>query len=102
MYKKGHLKFVNDNFNGTDWVYYDDIFYKGDQAQDVKKVHLTYGIAGTSSICHKRLLDVDWYGCNGYGHDFRFIEKLMNYNGKHIGEGGYLICHTPTNFDYNG
>lgn len=102
MYRNYHLEFVNKNMNGQDWAYFDDIFYNGEDQQQVKKVHLTYGIAGTSSICHKRLLDVSWSGCNGYGHDFRFIEKLMKYKGKHIGTGGYLICHTPSNFDYNG
>jgi len=103
MYREDHLQFVYDNMNGQDWAYYNDIRYNGKLNSSVKKVRLEYGVAGTSSICHKRLLKSSWEKCDKYGHDWKFIEKLMEHeNYKHIGTGGYLICHIPGKFDYNG
>lgn len=102
-YTENHLQFVYDNFNGQDWVYFNDIRYGGGENWSVKKVVLDYGTAGTSSICHKRLLNENWDQCDGYGHDWTFIEKLKKHeNYKHIGTSGYLICHVPGKFDYNG
>lgn len=103
MYHRDHLKYVHNNYGHNDWVYFDDIFYNGPQNYSYKKVKLELGSAGTSSISHKRLLKTSWNGCDGYGHDFRFIEKLMDFtNYKHIGKSGYLICHVPGSFDYDG
>jgi glycosyltransferase involved in cell wall biosynthesis len=101
MYGPNHLKFVKDGFKDNDWVYFDDIYYNGKQ-QSIKKVTLDYGVCGTSSISHKRLLDASWKKCDGYGHDWRFIEKLKGKH-KHIGTSEYLICHTAkSNLDYHG
>jgi glycosyltransferase involved in cell wall biosynthesis len=103
MYSKNHLEFVISNMNGQDWVYFNDIRYNGEDEYSVKDVYLDYGTAGTSSICHKRLLNETWEKCNGYGHDWTFIEKLKQHtNYKHIGTSGYLICHVPGKYDYNG
>ncbi len=97
FYSKDHLKTIKKGLNGSDWVYYDDWFYKDSKAHH-KPVKLEYGSSGTSSICHKRLMNVSWQGLDGYGHDFRLIEQLIKEtdNYKKIGSGGYMICHTPT------
>ncbi len=97
FYSKDHLKKVKKGLNGSTWVYFDDWFYKDNKAYH-KPVKLEYGSSGTSSICHKRLLNVSWQGLDGYGHDYRFIEQLIKEtdNYKKIGSGGYMICHTPT------
>ena len=103
MYGSNHLQFVNDNSNGQDWCFFNDILWNGKDENSVKKVKLEYGVSGTSSICHKRLLKASWEKCDGYGHDWTFIEKLKKHpNYKHIGTGSYKICHVPGNFDYNG
>lgn len=102
MYGPDHLQKVLAGMNGQDWCYFDDIWYNGEE-NSVKPVKLEYGTSGTSSICHKRLLNESWYKCNGYGHDWMFIEKLKKHeNYKHIGTGEYLICHVPGKYDYNG
>jgi GT2 family glycosyltransferase len=103
MYGKDHLKKVYSKINGYDWVYFNDIMYNGPKENSIKNVYLSYGVAGTSSICHKRLLNEGWNKCDGYGHDWTFIEKLMKHqNYSHIGNSEYRICHVPGEFDYNG
>ena len=55
------------------------------------------GSCGVSNIAHKRSLDVSWEGCDGYGHDWEFIKKLMNASSKyeHIDHAGYYVAHIP-------
>jgi glycosyltransferase involved in cell wall biosynthesis len=102
-YGKDHLKKVHYRMGTNDWVYYDDIYYNGKHDQSFKRVQLELGLVGTSSICHKRLLKVSWKDCDGYGHDYTFVEKLKEHtNYEHIGESEYLICHVPGEYDYNG
>jgi hypothetical protein len=49
----------------------------------------------TESIAFNTAIDDD----NGE-HELRIILKNKSTNYKHIGQGGYLICHVPGNFDY--
>lgn len=102
IYLPNHLQFVNDNIEKLDWCLFDDNYYVSENEVSRKKVTLNLGISGTSSICHKRLLDVKWSNCNGYGHDWTFIQllKSKSENYKHIGHGGYVICHVPGKFDF--
>jgi glycosyltransferase involved in cell wall biosynthesis len=114
---KNHLKSINDAFakdNRLDWVYYNDYIFRGNgQKRLVKLVELEHGSIGTSSIAHKREIyggwffgvfgrsKVTWKGCDGYGHDWIFIQKLMAKGMKHKKIVGcdYNICHIPEVYD---
>lgn len=87
-----HLKFVRDSFR-LDWIYFDDYLNC-----ERRKVKLRKSFIGCSNIAHKRELDVTWRGCNGYGHDWEFIQQLMSFNSAK-GKGAYNVCHIPNQLD---
>lgn len=88
--------------NYPDWVYFNDYIVWSLNNIAVKNVSLQYGSIGTSSICHKRLDEFNWEGCNGYGHDWVFIQKLLNKNNKppKIKDAQYFIHHIPNVIDF--
>jgi len=90
-----HLKHIKKNITGLDWAYYNDWIYDGTSTSE-KDVGLRIGSSGTSSIAHKRLLNISWLGLDGYTHDWEFIKQLLEVsdNYKKIGTAGYNICHT--------
>lgn len=92
-YGKNHLKNINKNFQ-SDWVYFNDYVNKKERISSLKVNHI-----GTSCICHKKTLGVSWAKCNNYGHDWIFIKKLLNYNGKKIKGGQYHVCHIPHKYE---
>lgn len=109
-----HLATINKSFeNNTqlDWVYYNDYIFKGDgHRRLVKIVELEHGSIGTSSIAHKNFefnsnifsrRIPSWKGCNGYGHDWIFIQKLIKSksNCEKIYGCDYNICHIPNIID---
>ena len=100
----GHLAAIISGIESYkyDWAYYNDILMKpGDPT--TKCVMLYHQSIGTSSIIHKNLPYISWSGCDGYGHDWTFVERLMegterkNY-GKIFG-ASYYICHIPGQFE---
>ncbi len=100
-----HLGTLAHNFeiHKMDWCYYNDWvanpFNKSNPTS--RNVELAYGYVGTSSIAHRRDLPVDWEDCHGYGHDFKFIQKLMkaSSNRKKIYGCGYVVCHIRGKID---
>ena len=107
---KNHLNKIAAAFShhpDYDWIYYNDnIVYHNHPISGEKwifserQVNLQSGEIGTSSIAHKKMDDVNWLGCDGYGHDWIFVNKLIglkkNYF-KSIGE--YYVCHIPLQAD---
>jgi glycosyltransferase involved in cell wall biosynthesis len=87
---KGHLRSILDNA-GNDWLWWDDI-----RAGKPNPCQLAVNHIGTSCIAHRRELPVYWD--HGYKHDWRFIQQLMNYNGKKI-SANYHVMHVPGLFD---
>lgn len=91
-----HLEIINSNFD-TDlfsWVYYDDILIKSEDltVTEVRNVRPVHASIGTSSIAHKRSLNVQWG--DGYGHDIRMIEKyLFPHPYSKIKMPQYCVCH---------
>jgi len=85
-----------------DWAYYDDYIVRGIRDIALKKVYIQHGSIGTSSICHKRLPEFTWEGCDGYGHDWTFIQKLMKHNNKppKLAKAQYFIHHIPNLVDF--
>ena len=109
----GHLTAIIAQFDlrKYDWVYYNDYLQPSKDGVKVKFVELEHGSIGTSSIAHKNIRNpfykpfgkqITWSGCNGYGHDWKFIERLINKfpDNKKIYGAVYLICHMPNVFDY--
>ena len=88
-------------FNQLDWCYYND-FLLPDGAKLIKKeVELEHGSIGTSSIAHINTKRLNWRWCNGYGHDWKFVKKLIRFSNNYekIYGATYIICHIPDNMD---
>lgn len=105
-----HLTSINAGFGDNlewDWVYYNDNIYKGENSNPrtiPKLVSPEHGSIGTSSIAHLTNLrdkGVSWDGCDGYNHDWQFIQNLMRNHRKYkkIYGCGYNICHIPNLID---
>jgi len=97
---KDHLLNINIPLsNHLDWAYYNDYIKTGETLVP-KITSLEKDSVGTSSIAHRKLKGANWNGCDGYGHDWKFIEKLMKYpNFKKIYGCSYRICHIPNQVD---
>jgi glycosyltransferase involved in cell wall biosynthesis len=92
---RDHLKMVNDNLGGEDWVYFTDYQWNGSEWIERTVDVSQYGRCGTSNICHASRLDLRWKDNeDGYGHDFAFIQQLRQFdNHKFIGPAEYFVCH---------
>jgi glycosyltransferase involved in cell wall biosynthesis len=84
-----------------DWCYYND-YIKTDNSTHRRSVILEHGSIGTSSIAHMKQLNLDWSGCDGYGHDWMFVKKLMKSTGNYGKVFGteYFVCHIPNTTDF--
>lgn len=103
-----HLSVIVNAFKSNDklnWVYFND-FIKYQSLDHLplaeRNADLTFGTTGTSNIAHKNLQDINWEGCDGYGHDFTFIQKMKKlhpdtYN--KISGCSYVCCHIPNGCD---
>lgn len=96
-----HLGCLARNFGNADWVYFNDYTAK-DAALNMREreIKLSFGHIGTSSIAHKRNLDIAWK--DGYGHDWELILQLADKypNNKKVTAAGYQVCHLPAGIDY--
>ena len=45
--------------------------------------------------------NINWDKCDGYGHDYLFIERIIKWSEKRdkIYGGTYIICHIPNQVD---
>jgi glycosyltransferase involved in cell wall biosynthesis len=99
---KGHLTSILNQMKtqDLDWAYYND-FINTDEGLITKKVELKKDSIGTSSIIHRKHKKINWDNCDGYGHDYQFIERLIKWSEKKdkIYGGTYIICHIPHQID---
>jgi glycosyltransferase involved in cell wall biosynthesis len=86
--------------NNLDWAYFND-FINTDGGLITKKVELKKDSIGTSSIIHKNTKKLNWDKCDGYGHDYLFVQKLIKWSERKdkIYGGTYIICHIPNQID---
>lgn len=86
--------------SNLDWAYFND-YLNTDAGLVTKNVNLQKDSIGTSSIIHKYDKRLNWDNCDGYGHDFKFIERLIKWSTKKdkIYGGTYIICHIPNQID---
>jgi glycosyltransferase involved in cell wall biosynthesis len=107
-----HLSNISTCFgerDDLDWAYFNDFIWKGEKENPnyiPKLVSLEHTSIGTSSIAHltklqNKKIKVSWNGCDGYGHDFLFVQSLMkNFTRyKKIHGCSYYICHIPNLLD---
>lgn len=91
-----HLAIINEDFKTDlyDWVYWDDVIIMNPEftSNIVRGTNPVPGYIGSSSIAHKRALDVIWG--DGYGHDWNVIDKyLMGRPATKIRTPQYYVCH---------
>lgn len=101
----GHLQAIQtafENYPDLDWVYFDDkVAMSADLSQSRnREAVIQFGRIGTSNIAHRTHLDITWG--NGYGHDWNFINELMEKypNYAKIKTPGIMVCHIPQQIDF--
>jgi glycosyltransferase involved in cell wall biosynthesis len=103
MYSVKHIETVVSQIDseGLNWCYFND-FIHTNSGLSVREVELEYGLVGTSSIAHIRENCPNWNGCNEYGHDWMFIQKLIDWSDNYdkIYGTSYIVCHIPTMTDF--
>jgi glycosyltransferase involved in cell wall biosynthesis len=95
---KNHLQIIVDGFDldKFDMVYYDDLMVLDSTFKKFynRIVEPRWASIGTSSISHKKDINVSW--STGYGHDFIFMMKLASagLRFKKLERGSeYIVCH---------
>ena len=102
--KENHLAKIYLEFEKNDkikFVYFQH--YKKHVADyNLMRTTINYGCIGVSNIAHLKGLG-SWGACNGYGHDFKFIESaLKTVNEDEIVKSNgmsYVVCHIPKGLD---
>ena len=99
-----HLRVIASTIStiGMDqWIMFSDNYkHPADGKIYPRQFKPEFGYMGTSNIAYKRNLPVSWSGCDGYGHDWKFIQQLMKIGeGKRIYGAGYVVCHIPQQLD---
>ncbi len=94
-----HLEIIDENIGDSDWVYFDDIIYRGEWMERHADI-MRLGRCGTSNIVHRRSLNVRW-SHRGYSHDYHFIQELVmaSRNYKKIPTPQYYVMHIPGEYD---
>lgn len=103
MFGDNHISSVVSGIKSckSDWGYFNDYIY-ADKGLMPKNTELKKDSIGTSSIFHKNIpKKINWDKCHGYGHDFKFVERLIKYskNYSKIYGTSYIICHIPNLID---
>lgn len=98
-YDKDHLKIINEQLNGEDWVWSNYwTHYTGkwtEQQSDMEQ----YAMCGTPNPIHASRLGLRW-GVAGYGHDYHFIQQLLTFpNNRQIKTAQYMMCHIPNSYE---
>jgi len=93
MFGQEHLAIINKNFNTKkyEWIYYDD-YVIADREIILREVQPIICMIGTSSIAHRKNLEIKWG--DGYGHDWDLVRTyLMPRIGCKIPTPQYYVCH---------
>ena len=103
MYGAKHIEMIVSQMKSEklDWCYFNDFIQTG-AGLSVREVELEYGLAGTSCIAHIKKNSPNWDDCDGYGHDWKFIQKLSDWsvNFDKIYGASYIVCHIPNMTDF--
>lgn len=98
-----HLDFIYNAFlnENIDWIYFDDIVRWNPHVSSQREAILEDGKIGTSNIAHRNYKDISWDGLDFYGHDWYFINNLIQKykNVEKITGTSYTVCHIPNSVD---
>lgn len=105
--ESNHLKKIAEAFKHqpyADWVYFDDYvkYFELDHLPLApREAKLTYGNIGVSNIAHRNFKSITWSGCDQYGHDWSFIQRLITQypTYKKIDGTSYVVCHIHNSVD---
>lgn len=103
-YGPDHLSIVNNElieYHNPDWVWYNDLLKRRDGTYHERQILIDQRFQnGTSNICHKRNLVLNWNG-RGYGlDDWGVVQQLTRYPKKvKIKTPQYFVCHTQQGLD---
>lgn len=91
FFGQNHLEIINkfDDKN-YDWCYYDDYIFDG-KNKKLRIVKPQHCYIGTSSFCHKKNCPFKWE--DGYGHDWKSIQKILNLKYYKLETPEYIVCH---------
>lgn len=91
-----HLEKINDQLGEYDWVWYNDYIWVNEWKERICNIK-RIGQNGTSNVCFKRNLNVNWSVFTGYAHDYYFNQQLVKKypNTNQIQTPGYYVCHLP-------
>jgi glycosyltransferase involved in cell wall biosynthesis len=96
-YAPDYLARIEAQLNDYDWVCMNDyILVNGAWNERICNIR-RIGMNGTSNVCFKRELEVNWSSYTGYAHDFYFNQQLVKKYPNHakINTPGYYVCHLP-------
>ncbi len=95
VFGPNHLAIIDKNFDTSKykWVYYDDYLVDNFiENKEHRMVNPVFCSIGTSSIAHRRDIEIKWG--TGYGHDWNMIEKyLLPLPCTKIATPEYYVCH---------
>lgn len=98
-----HLEVAMNNIHALqkDWVWFSDYIKTGNYGSKIREIDLSEGCASISNIAHKKSVNVSWTGCDGRGHGWDFIKRLMKASDGHakIYGCGYIVCHEENGID---
>ena len=99
-----HLELLGNQItDDLDWCFSDDYtvtqyISSQDFTSSLRENTLSHSQIGTSSIIHKKELNVCWP--DGYGHDWELINALIQLTCKYTKvTANYNVCHVPGAFD---
>lgn len=99
-----HLEIINNELiecSNLDWVWFNDLLMKKDGSHYERNILINERFQnGTSNICHKRNLAIQWSG-KGYGFDdWGIVQQLHRYGkSKKIKTPQYFVCHNQQGLD---
>jgi len=92
-----HLQIINDNFGDSDWVFFNDNIWNGNEFVENHCNMDVKGMCGTSNFAHRKSMNAYWKDAT-YLHDFIMIKQLqsMSSNYKVIPCAEYYVMHRPS------
>lgn len=104
FFASNHLELLSNQItDDLDWCYSNDNVVTAYTSNEnvtswLRESWLAIGGVGTSTIIHKKNLNVSWP--DGYGHDWGLVSELINLTNKFTKiEGKYYVCHIPGSVD---
>lgn len=96
-YADDYLERINNYLSESiDWVWMNDFTWNGKNWIERQCKIRVIGYNGTSNVCFRRSLDVNWSVYTGYAHDFYFNQQLLKHTRcAKIPVAGYYVCHLP-------